>query len=350
MSDRITPSSESTQRKRGCLFYVRRGLIGFAIILVALILVGVVYQIIGAELDKRNFAPRGQLYTVNGHQMHLVCIGEGSPAIILQAGATAESLWWYRVQNQLAEHTQVCAYDRPGMGWSEPVNGARDPLTINTELHALLEQAGVPAPYVMAGHSYGSILTRIYAAQYPEEITGVVLVDSQLVTPKHFASQSEVDQNRSYWDVVQVISSAMTRVGLTRLTGNSEFQNYGYPPDIALEIAGLHAGNQVTDAYYAENGPAFPALQEASSAAENLGDLPVIVLWASQTYDLNEANPSLRPFAEELSTYSSNSVTRIIEGANHGSILGSEQYAQQVSEAILVVLQAAETGEALAAS
>jgi pimeloyl-ACP methyl ester carboxylesterase len=350
MTDLKTNSSETLPRKPGCLYRIGRVLFALIIILVALVLIGVVYQTIGTELDKRNFAPRGQLYTVNGHQMHLVCMGEGSPAVILQAGATAESLWWHRVQNQLAERTQVCAYDRPGMGWSESVNGPRDPLTINTELQALLEQAGIPAPYVLAGHSFGSILTRIYAEQYPEAVSGIVLVDSQLVTPKHFSSQSEVDQNRSYWDGIKLVFSAMTRVGLMRFTGNSEFQNDGYPPDIALEIAGLHARNQVIDAYYAENGPAFPALQDASAAAENLGNLPVIVLWASQTYALNEANPLLRPFAEELSTYSSNSVTRIIEGADHGSILGNEQHAQQVSNAILDVLQAAETGEALAAS
>jgi pimeloyl-ACP methyl ester carboxylesterase len=243
--DRVTSSIEAVEAprrsKRGCLFLIRRGLMWFGIILVALVILGVVYQAVATELDKRNYAPRGQLYTINGHQMHLVCKGEGSPAVILQAGASAESLWWYRVQNQLAEHTKVCAFDRPGMGWSEPVDGPRDPLTINAELHALLEQAGVPAPYVVVGHSFGSIMTRIFAEQYPEEVAGIVLVDSQLVTPKHFASQSEVDQNQSYWNGVRVLFSALTRLGLIRLSGNGEFQNYGYPPDISLEIAGLHA-------------------------------------------------------------------------------------------------------------
>ena len=333
--------------RRGCLFYVTRVLKWFGIVLIALVLLGVAYQAVAAELDKRAYTPRGQLYTVNGHQMHIVCKGEGSPAVIMQAGASAESLWWYRVQNQLSEHTRVCAFDRPGMGWSEPVDGSRDALTIDAELHTLLQQVGVSAPYVVVGHSFGSILTRIYATQYPLEVTGIVLVDSQLVTPKHFASQNEVAQNRSYWDVVRMLSSAMTRMGLMRLINSGEFQRYGYPADIAQEMTGLQSRNQVVDAYYAENGPAFPALQEASAAAENLGDLPVAVLWASQTYSLNEANPTLRPFAEELSTYSSNCVTRFIEGADHGSILGNEQYARQVTQTILDVITSAQTGEQL---
>jgi pimeloyl-ACP methyl ester carboxylesterase len=345
----VTSTSEQpvAPRRRGCLSNIGRVLKWFVILLVALVVLGVVYQTAATELDKNAYSPRGQLYTVSGHQMHLVCMGEGSPAVILQAGASAESLWWYRVQNQLAAHTQVCAFDRPGMGWSEPVDGSREPLIMNAELHTLLEQAGVSPPYIMAGHSFGSILTRIYAAQYPQEVAGIILVDSQLVTPKHFASQSEIDQNRSYWDVVQVIGSVITRIGLTRLTGTNTFQNAGYPAELALEMTGLQARNQVIDAYYAENGPAFPALQEASADAEELGDMPMAVIWASLTYALNEANPTLRPFTEELSTYSSNTVTRIVEGADHGSILGNEQYAQQVSDVILNVIVAAQTGEPL---
>jgi pimeloyl-ACP methyl ester carboxylesterase len=144
-------------------------------------LLGAAYQTSAAETDKRTCSPRGQLYTVNGHQMHLGCMGEGSPAVILQSGATAESLWWYRVQNQLAQHTRVCAYDRAGLGFSEPTPEPRDGVTIAGELHALLEQAGVLAPYIMAGHSFGAVWTRIFAAQYLQEVAGIVLVGSTFV-------------------------------------------------------------------------------------------------------------------------------------------------------------------------
>jgi hypothetical protein len=138
------PTSES--RRRGCLFDIQRGLKWFGIILITLIVLGVAYQTIATELDKRNYSPRGQLYTVNGHQMHIVCTGEGSPTVILQAGGGGESLWWYRVQRQLTPHTQVCAYDRAGLGWSEAASTPRDPVTTAGELHALLEEAGVHPP------------------------------------------------------------------------------------------------------------------------------------------------------------------------------------------------------------
>lgn len=345
ISTQVTTGAASRSQKRGCLFYVTRGLKWFGIVLVALVLLGVVYQAIGTELDKRNYSPRGQLYTVNGHQMHMACMGEGSPAVILSPGAVSESVWWYRVQNQLAEHTQVCAYDRPGMGWSEPAAGERDALTMTDELHTLLEAAGIPSPYIVVGHSFGGILTRIYAQQYPGDVAGIVLVDSQFVMPKQFTNPGEFDSYKTFFDVTQAVTSVVTRIGLMRLLQPATFQNAGYPPDIALEMTGLQARNQVVDAYYAENGPAFPALQEASAAAENLGDLPMVILWASLSPSYHERFSAAR---DEIAAASSSSVMHLVEGADHGSILGNEGYAQQVTNAILDVIESAQTGEPLA--
>ena len=345
ITSQSTSGVDNAAHRRGCLFYVTRGLKWFGIVLVALVLLGVVYQAVAVELDKRAYAPRGRLYTVNGHQMHMICTGEGSPAVILVSGAIAESLWWTRVQNQLAEHTQVCAYDRPGMGWSEPAAGERDALTMTAELHTLLETAGIPAPYMIVGHSFGGILTRIYAQQYPGDVAGIVLVDSQFVTPKQFSSPGEFDSYKTFFDVTQAVTSVITRIGLMRLLQPAIFRNAGYPGDIVLEMTGLQARNPVVDAYYAENGPAFPALQNASAAAENLGDVPLYVLWASLSPSYHERFSTAR---SEIAAASSNSVTLIVEGADHGSILGSEQYAQQVTDAILDVIEAAQTGEPLA--
>jgi len=351
-----TTGADLSSHKRSCLFYVKRGLKWLGIGLIALVVLGVAYQIIATEIDKRTYSPRGQLYTVNGHQMHLVCMGEGSPAVILQAGGVAESLWWYRVQNELAEHTRVCAFDRPGLGWSEPASGPREALTIVAELHTLLQEAGVPAPYVMAGHSYGAILTRVYAAEYPQEVVGIALIDSQILNPKHFANQGEFDAWKAQFASGNAIAEWITRIGLTRLLEHGGFQRAGYPADIVPELAGLKSRNQVIDTDIAEKTEGMWALTEASAAAENLGDLPMAVLWARMTLDGLDAIDAqvhvlLERFSvlvDEISTYSSNSVTRIVEGAEHLSILGNEQYAQQVSEAIRDVVQAARTGQPLA--
>jgi pimeloyl-ACP methyl ester carboxylesterase len=343
-----TESTQSGRQRRGCLFYVKRGLLGFGIVLIALVLSGMAFQVMAVQLDKQNYPPPGRLYAVNGHQMHIYCAGEGSPAVILQAGGAADSIWWYRVQNQLAEHTRVCAFDRPGMGWSEPTTEPRDAFTLVGELHTLLAQADVRPPYVMAGHSWGAVLTRIYAAQYPQEIEGMALVDSAILLPKHFMDQSEFDAWKSTFAGQQTLFGAITRLGLPRLTDPTTFHNAGYPSAVALELVAMRSRNEVIDTDYEEFQAEMWALTEASAAAENLGDLPMAVLWAPESWKSQDAYLTELPAARaEISTYSANSVTRSIEGADHVSILGNEVYAQQVSAAILDVMEAAQSGNPL---
>jgi hypothetical protein len=109
-------------------------------------------------------------------------------------------------------------------------------------------------------------------------------------------------------------------------------------------LAALQSHNQTLDTDMLEKGlPAYWTLIQASEAAEDLGDLPLAVLWASESYATYD-----RAAVNKVATFSSNSVTRVIEGANHGSILGTEQYAQQVSDAILDVIEAAQTGRSVA--
>jgi pimeloyl-ACP methyl ester carboxylesterase len=332
---------QNTTHRRGCLFYVRRVLKWIGIGLLALVLLGIGYQTIATEIDRRTYAPRGQLYTVNDLQMHMICVGDDTPSVILQAGGGADSMWWYWVQNQLAAHTRVCAYGRAGLGWSEAASTQRDPVTIVGELHALLLEADVQPPYIMVGHSYGTILARVYATQYPQEVMGLALVDSYTV---RIVDQSELDSSALPYHAATGVLWVMQRLGVARFIQPRELQMMGYPPEVIPEMAALRARNQTLDTDIGEKGMSiYLMLARASADAGNLGDLPVAVLWAADSYATYDMDTML-----EVSAYSSNSVTRVIEGANHGSILGTEQYAQQVSNAILDVIEAAQTSEPLA--
>ena len=99
----------------------------------------------------------GKFYSVEGRRMHLYCSGTGSPAIVIEAGLGSDWLGWQGVQPQLAQLKRVCTYDRAGEGWSEPRPGPRDAETIARQLHALLDQADVPRPLVLIGHSAGGL-------------------------------------------------------------------------------------------------------------------------------------------------------------------------------------------------
>lgn len=156
---------------------VRRVLITAAVILVFLVLVGATYQGATTAFERRQFPHPGRLIDVGGHQLHLYCIGAGAPTVVLEAPATGMSAAWGWVQPDVAQVTRVCTYDRSGLGWSEVGDRSYDPAAVPVELHALLEHAGEPGPYVIAGGGLGAALATLYAAQYGPEVAALVLVD-----------------------------------------------------------------------------------------------------------------------------------------------------------------------------
>lgn len=127
--------------------------------------------------DAERYPPPGQLVDVDGNIMHIYCVGEGSPTIILESGSGGFSVQHTAIQNQLREDTRVCAYDRAGMGWSEPRPEARTAWQISHELHTLLDNAGIEPPYILVGPSLGGLFVRAFAAEYPDETAGLALLD-----------------------------------------------------------------------------------------------------------------------------------------------------------------------------
>ncbi len=126
---------------------------------------------------ERNLAP-GKMVVFDGRQMHLICQGQGSPAVILESGMPGTALGWTSVIEDIASFARVCAYDRAGWGWSEAGPEPRTISNITGELRDLLRTAQVGPPYVLVGHSFGGLVVQVYASQFPDEVAGMVLVDS----------------------------------------------------------------------------------------------------------------------------------------------------------------------------
>lgn len=112
-----------------------------------------------------------------GRRLNLFCLGTGTPTIILEAGGGDDSLSFRRIQGRLAATTRVCSYDRAGLGFSDPSDGPSTASHAVEDLHALLRQALVPLPVVLVGHSDGGLYVTLYAAEYPKEVAGLVLID-----------------------------------------------------------------------------------------------------------------------------------------------------------------------------
>jgi pimeloyl-ACP methyl ester carboxylesterase len=155
----------------------RAGLLRTLALAVLVLLVGVTYQGVATAIERRQFPRPGRLVDVGGHQLHLHCIGKGSPVVVLEAPAAGMSASWGWVQEQLgATTTRVCAYDRAGQGWSENRDGYSMGIEAD-ELHALLAGGGERGPFVVAGAGLGASLATIFASRFPKDVTALVLVD-----------------------------------------------------------------------------------------------------------------------------------------------------------------------------
>ena len=151
-----------------------------AVAVLALAGIGAVSQTIAARRDQRRFPAPGRLIDVGGHRLHINVVGEQTtvPAVILEAGMASMSSNWAWVRDDLARDGLVVYYDRAGLGWSDRGGGSMDAVTSAAELHTALEAAGIDPPYVLAGHSYGGLVVRMFADRYPDEVVGMVLADA----------------------------------------------------------------------------------------------------------------------------------------------------------------------------
>jgi pimeloyl-ACP methyl ester carboxylesterase len=279
-----------TRPRRRLRSWIRRGLLGLVIGLVALAVIGVIYQAFATEIYRRIYPPPGELVDVSGHSLHLNCVGEGSPTVILESGSGANSTAWANIQPEAADNTRVCAYDRAGTGWSEPGPGPGDPQQIAGELHTLLGNAGIDGPYILVGHSFGGLYVRMYAYQYPNEVEGMVLVDS-----------SHPEQSRRSAEA-QAASEA------------SSAEEFRATPETSAQVL---------------------------LSTQSLGDKPLSVISAG------EQEPIWLELQDELAALSSDSVHRVVEGATHESLLKDQRDAQVTSMAVLEVVEAVRNGQPL---
>jgi pimeloyl-ACP methyl ester carboxylesterase len=148
---------------------------------------------------------------VGGYSLHLYCTGEGgAPTVVMDSGLGGTVLDWQLVQPEVVEFARVCTYDRGGMGWSEPGTQPRTSQQFIEELHALLSNAGVEGPYVLVGHSLGGVNVQLYASQYPDEVAGMMLVDSALTDLEALPLSESLQPS-------PVLLKTLATIGLTRL-------------------------------------------------------------------------------------------------------------------------------------
>lgn len=207
------------------------------------------------------------LVDIGGRRLHITCMGEGSPTVILEHGMATESDSWATVQQAVAQFTRVCAFDRAGRGTSDPAPTPRTSEDMVADLHTLLANAHVPGPYILVGNSLGGFNARIFAHKYPDEVVGVVLVDS--MHPDQFARIEEA-----------------------------------LPPETPQDPEDFKAFRQSFTQDYKDptkNPEGFDQLtsHEQGRAVTSLGDLPMIVL-ASSEFRIRIPDPRFGSYMHNL--------------------------------------------------
>ena len=276
-----------------------------------------------SNLAKKNPAP-GQLVDVGGYKLHINCIGEGSPTVILEAGWGDYSTTWAYVQPEVVKNTRVCSYDRAGHGWSDPSPHPRTASWMVDELHTLLVNANVQGPYVLVGHSLGGMLVRVYAHTYPEEVVGMVLVDSM------HEEQYErlIGQKNTIPDLVRQFRmlGVLSSTGFMALAPQA-IPGQGLPDDVFAQYKVIWA----TTGFFNAAATEMSAMLESTAEVRALQitsfrNLPLSVLSAG----IYHPSPALsdaenqqfwdewQAMQSELAALSSNSTHTIAEQSGHG--------------------------------
>jgi pimeloyl-ACP methyl ester carboxylesterase len=317
--------------------WIGKALLWAVIVLLALAVIGAIYQTVAMEIDRRTHPPPGQLVQVGGHRLHIRCVGQGTPTVILEAANGGMSAHWVRVQQEVAKATRACAYDRAGLGWSESGPRPRDARQISSELHTLLDKAGIEGPYVLVGHSYGGLYVRMYTARYPDEVGGSVLIDSS--HPEQFTRSPEGRQMYEQTNRLGAVLPLLTRLGVIRLT-NFYPAHPDLPPQQRAQIEAFNSSTRQV-ATTAEEFRATPETTAQVRSAGSLGETPLAVISAG------EQSPSWLEMQEELAALSSDSSHRVVEGATHVSLLYERRDARATSAAIVEVVKAVRNDQAL---
>ena len=267
--------------------------VGLGLLLGAL-LAGFTYEQIGRVRDSRRLPPRvGQAVDIGGRTLNLYCSGSGSPTVVLFAGGNGPGYAWANVQPRMAQFTRACWFDPAGVGWSDPPPSPRTSTSEIEDLHEALTRARVEPPYVLVGGSIGGDYARIYTSHYPQEVAGVVLVDSshpdQHELPFALAPINRMSPGKRH--LICAALPFMARFGILRLIAGRMGDRPGQDEILARLMA--QPTRERVDAEEtgaATNGGRFvpttgsgnPEIDGAARNSGNLGDRPLVVLTAGQ--------------------------------------------------------------------
>lgn len=276
--------------------------------IVAILIMGFIYEKIGAYKDNEKYVPVGKIVELNSRKISVFSKGEGKITVVFGSGLNTPSTYsdFYPIYNEISKYAKIVTYDRPGHGWSEVTDEPRDIDTIVKEMHTVLEKSGQKPPYILVGHSYASLQAIRFAQTYKNEVSGVMLIDG--VNPEYYAKNgSEISSG------TVAKYKFLKSVGIARLILNHTdlySKNFKSLPD---DLEQLYFGMFLKTMFnknIVEEGKMGKASAKLIIANGHLGSLPLRILSAPSDIEWNDSQVALKEWSED-------SEQIIVNGARH---------------------------------
>ncbi len=328
----VRAARRATTGRSGWLLYP-------AIALVAVTAVGGAVETVTLAHDHDRSEMTGALYDVGGHRLHLTCTGSGGPTVVLENGLGEISPLWSGITTQVSRTTRVCAYDRAGQGWSDDVAHPQDGVAVATDLHTLLSRAGEHGPFVLAGHSSGGTLALTYAARYPGQVAGMVLLDSS--SPHQYTDQPDFAGTFAVMRRLLPVFPALGRVGALHLIPPSTAT--ALSPDAAAEVQAFATSPRGASNMRDEQAQLRVVFTQAQ-AMTSFDPKPLAVVTAGENADGTKGWAAAQDRMAALSTNS----THWTADTTHVGLLDDADGSTESVRAIAAVITAVRTGTPVA--